>query len=66
MSSFASNGRYISVYNVPVSVYNVSRQEVFQEFTEEAWLGLAEKIIVKDKGTYIVKFMNGIEISVEA
>lgn len=40
--------------------------EVFQEFSEEAWLGLAEKIIVKDKGSYIVKFKNGIEIPVEA
>ena len=40
--------------------------EVFQEFSEESWLGLAEKIIVKDKGSYIVKFKNGIEIPVEA
>lgn len=40
--------------------------EVFQEFSEEAWLGLAEKIIVKDKGSYIVQFKNGIEIPVEA
>ena len=41
-----------------VSGYN----EVFQEFTEEAWLGLADKIIIKDKGAYTVRFKNGIEI----
>ena len=43
-----------------------SYTEVFQEFTEESWLGLADKIIVKDKGTYIVRFKNGVEILVEA
>lgn len=44
-----------------VSGYN----EVFQEFTEEAWLGLADKIIIKDKGAYTVRFKNGIEISAQ-
>lgn len=39
--------------------------EVFQEFTEEAWLGLADKIIVKDKRHFVVAFKNGVEIPVE-
>lgn len=40
--------------------------EVFQEFTEEAWLGLADKIIIKDKNHFVVAFKNGVEIPVEA
>ena len=39
--------------------------EVFQEFSEEAWLGLAEKIIVKDKKHFSVAFKNGVEIPVK-
>ena len=40
--------------------------EVFQEFTEKAWLGLADKIIVKDKNHFMVAFKNGVEIPVES
>ena len=40
--------------------------EVFQEFTEESWLGLADKIIIKDKNHFVVAFKNGVEIPVEA
>ena len=40
--------------------------EVFQEFTEESWLGLADKIIIKDKNHFVVAFKNGVEILVEA
>lgn len=41
-------------------------KEVFQEFTEESWQGLADKIIVKDKKHFVVVFNNGVEIPVEA
>lgn len=39
-------------------------EETFQEFTEELWLGIADKITVRDKGSYTVRFKNGVEIPV--
>lgn len=38
--------------------------ELFSEFTEELWLGLADSITVKAKGEYVVKFRSGLEIPV--
>ena len=58
MRRAAANERFIK----KVSGYS----EVFQEFTEESWLGLADKIIIKDKNHFVVAFKNGVEIPVEA
>ena len=36
----------------------------FTEFTEEAWLGLADSITIQENGTAAVKFKSGMEVTV--
>ena len=37
----------------------------FLEFSKEAWLGLCDRITLKEKGKAAVRFRSGVEIEVE-